>query len=413
MGIKTRKQESLWMVPLKAVAMGCTAIFLILSFLAAGFSLAKAQQEPQSPPEAQEQAPSLPSEAEVPPLDEIEPNEIEPQGPPEAQEQAPPPPLEILPLDDETEPNGQEPQGPPEAQEQAPPPPSAVTILPIDEIEPNEIEPQAIPNNANVRGQLSNVLDQDLYQVYIPSTSLFTITLRHDQTAIPSSISGLPVGWRVTLYGATEKGAGAYELVFGARVDKETATRSMGLSSGTYLIRVSPPFNIPITGYADLPYTLEVRTGPLGNVRDIEPNDNISTTSGKVLDPDGTSFQGWLQQANDVDYYRVNIIYAKPDANYTNTPVTLPYSLVIETGGTPQASPYLDQLESRTCTTGRVSVFSRTDTTNPISSFCLVRGKRRQSTLYLSSGLYYIRIDRPIPVGDAYSYTIQLEESSF
>jgi hypothetical protein len=149
----------------------------------------------------------------------------------------------------------------------------------------------------------------------------------------------------------------------------------------------------------------------LGNVRDIEPNDNISATSGKVLDPDGTSFQGWLQQANDVDYYRINIVNLTPGGIDSSS--TVPYSLAIETGGKPQASPYLDQLESRTCTTGRVSVFAQTDTTNPISSFCLVRGKRRQSTLYLSSGPYYIRIDRPAPVGDAYSYIIQVEEGSF
>jgi len=27
-----------------------------------------------------------------------------------------------------------------------------------------------------------------------------------------------------------------------------------------------------------------------------------------VLALDGTIFQGWLQQANDVDYYRINIV---------------------------------------------------------------------------------------------------------
>jgi len=80
----------------------------MLSFLAAGFSLAKAQQEPQGLTEDQDQASSTPSE---------------------------------------------------------------VPILPIDEIEPNEIEPQAIRTNANVRGQLSSALDQDLYRVSLPSST--------------------------------------------------------------------------------------------------------------------------------------------------------------------------------------------------------------------------------------------------
>jgi len=264
------------MVPLKAVAMGCTAIFLMLSFLAAGFSLAKAQQEPQGLTEDQDQASSTPSE---------------------------------------------------------------VPILPIDEIEPNEIEPQAIRTNANVRGQLSSALDQDLYRVSLPSIDqLFTITLSHDQTAIPSSISGFPVGWRVTLYGPIEKGVRAYELVFGARMDKESATRSIGLNFGTYLIRVSPPFNIPITGYADLPYALEVRTEPLGNVRDIEPNDDIATRRGRVLALDGTIFQGWLQQANDVDYYRINIVNLTTSGEVVDE-ATVPYYLTIETDGNLKPPP--------------------------------------------------------------------------
>ena len=380
MGIKTRKRESLWIVPLKAAAMVCTAIFLMLFFLADGFSLAKAQQEPQGLTEAQDQASSTPSEVPVLPIDEIEPN-------------------------------GQEPQGLTEAQDQASSTPSEVP--PLDEIEPNDIEPQAIPSNANVRGQLSSALDQDLYRVSLPSIDqLFTITLSHNQTAIPSSISGFPVGWRVTLYGPIEKGVRAYELVFGARTDKESATRSIGLNFGTYLIRVSPPFNIPITGYADLPYTLEVRTEPLGNVRDIEPNDDIATRRGRVLALDGTIFQGWLQQANDVDYYRMNIVNLTTSGEVVDE-ATVPYYLTIETDGKPQASPYLEMLESRTCTTGRVSIFAQNDLTNPASSFCLIRGKKVQVVLHLDSGAYYIRIDRPIPVGDAYSYTIQLEESSF
>lgn len=298
----------------------------------------------------------------------------------------------------------------------APPPPAEVptpAFSVLEEIEPNNLEPQAIPDNSDVHGLLSGATDQDLYQVYLGAQEqLFTLTLRHETFEVPSSALVFPVGWRVTLYGPTEKAPRAYELVFGARLDRQSASRSVGLNMGTYLIRVSPPFNIQITGFSKLPYTLEVRSGPIGNVRDIEPNDEIATRRGRSLGLDGTRYTGWLQQANDVDYYRVNIINLT-SAGFEVANATIPYYLTVETSGTPSDSIYLDMIESRTCQTGKVSIFAEGDTVNPISSFCLVRGKKIQTVLYLDSGAYYIRIDRPAPIGDAYSYTIQLKQGSF
>lgn len=166
-----------------------------------------------------------------------------------------------------------------------------------------------IPNNSDVRGQLKDTIDQDLFEFTISAASKVTITLQN-MAPIPQTTDGLfPVGWRVSVFGNLEAMA-PYTLVFGARLDKPAATRTVGLWGGTYVVRISPPFNIPITGFSRKPYTLQIRTEPLGDTRDIEPND--TKEKAKLIDTNGTPFTGWFQRVDDTDYYRVNIVNVVP-----------------------------------------------------------------------------------------------------
>lgn len=293
---------------------------------------------------------------------------------------------------------------------QAPPPPTEVptpAFSVMDESEPNDLEPQVIPNNADVRGQLNTAFDQDLFQFTITATSKVTIVLRNMEPIPPTTNGLFPVGWRVSLFGSMEHQA-PYTLVFGARLDKPAATRTMGLWAGTYVVRISPPFNIPIAGFSKKPYTLEVRTEPLGNTRDIEPND---TSVGAILiDTNGAPFTGWFQRVDDTDYYRMNIVNLSPGPEAqpiqgASTAWTISASIPGE--------PSQDiNLETTMCLRD-VTIFAADDVNTPIASFCLLKGRATGYTLYLDTGLYFIRVKAKPFNSEPSSYTISIKPGQF
>jgi len=365
---------------------------ILLAFMASlgGFQVALSQEEPTSPQELPQgyQQEQTPSEEENPPPQEP----ITPETGP-----VPESPAVVSPGEPGVV------FGP-----QAPPPPAEVptpAFSVLDEIEPNNLEPQVIPSNSDVRGRLLDTIDQDLFEFTISATSKVTITLQN-MAPIPQTTDGLfPVGWRVSVFGDLEHQA-PYTLVFGARLDKPAATRTVGLWAGTYLVRISPPFNIPITGFSRKPYTLRVRTEPLGDTRDVEPND---TSDGAILiDTNGTPYTGWFQRVDDADYYRVNIVNVGPD----NDPIegaSTAWSLSASMPGEPSESAYL---ETTICLKD-VTVFAANDLETPIASFCLLKGRTTGYTLYMDTGLYFIRVKSKPFSSELSSYTISISPGQF
>lgn len=291
---------------------------------------------------------------------------------------------------------------------QAPPPPAEVptpAFSVLEEIEPNNLEPQVVPSNSNVLGRLSDTIDQDLFEFTIGATSKVTITFRNMEPIPPTTNGIFPVGWRVSIFGDLEHQS-PYNLVFGARLDRSTATRTIGLWAGTYLVRISAPFNIPITGFSKNPYTLEIRTEPLGDTRDIEPND---TTDGAILiDTDGSPYSGWFQSVDDTDYYRVNIVNITSTGDVVEE-ATTPFSISISTPGEPTESVYL---ETALCLKD-ATIFAADDLNTPVASFCILKGRNTGYTLYLETGLYFIRLKSKPYQAEILPYTLAIQPGQF
>lgn len=289
-----------------------------------------------------------------------------------------------------------------------PPPPAEVptsALTTIDESEPNNLEPQIVPDNVNIRGRLDNAYDQDLFEFTTQGTTKVTITFRNMSPIAPTTDGLFPVGWRISLFGNLLTGA-SYDLEFGARLDRPFATRTVGLRGGTFLVRISPPFNLPILGFSKKPYTLEIRTEPLGDVRDVEPND--TSNQAVLIDIDGKPYAGWFQSVDDTDYYRIDVVNIGPD-RYPIAGVSVPYYFHVSVPGEPRESVYLESIMSmQDCT-----IFASNDLTTPIGSFPLIRGRRNGKVFNLGTGTYFIRLRSKPYTSELLSYTLDVKPGQF
>lgn len=69
-------------------------------------------------------------------------------------------------------------------------------------------------------------------------------------------------------------------------------------------------------------------------------------------------------------------------------------------------------LEAAICSK-EVTVFAANDLKTPIASFCLFKGRTIGTTLYLESGLYFIRVKSKPFSSEVSSYTISISPGQF